>query len=252
MKASYLNTDYMTVGEVAAKAGLTVRTVQYYDQQGLLRPSAKGSRNLRLYTEDDLERLYRILCYKDLGLSIKEIQRRLEEEQHPEDVIQRLQEEIQSERDQLLDNVKRYASLKNLESYMLDNEINSWQDLSELMEFLQIKWSLIWDFNVDSKEEAAKRQSGNTVKQSLLPYYALITETVRLMRAGLPPDSEETMDLMGRFESLFSKKRDEALLFVNPEYFNLWREDYTTLWREIKDYMKEAEEHYLKREEGKE
>ena len=66
---------YMTTGEIAAKAGLTIRTVQYYDQKGLLSPSAKGSRNLRLYTEKDLNRLYQILCYKFLGLSLKEIRK---------------------------------------------------------------------------------------------------------------------------------------------------------------------------------
>ena len=251
MKESNLNTEYMTVGEVAAKAGLTVRTVQYYDQQGLLSPSAKGSRNLRLYTGEDLERLYRILCYKELGLSIKEIRFKLEEEQRPGGIIKRLQEEISSEKDQLLDSAKRYAALKNLESYMVDNEIARWKDLSELMEFLQVKWDLIWELNLDSEEEAVRKESGNTVKQSLLPYYTVITETVRLMRAGLPPDSEETMDLIGRFETMFSETRDEALLFVNPDYLKLWREDYTVLWQEIKDYMREAEAYYLKREEGK-
>lgn len=250
MKDSYLNTDYMTVGEVAAKAGLTVRTVQYYDQQGLLSPSAKGSRNLRLYTGEDLERLYRILCYKELGLSIKEIRLKLEEEQRPGEIIRRLKEEIGSEKEQLLNSVKRYAALKNLESYILDNEVTSWQDLSDLMEFLQIKWSLIWDFNLDS-EEAVQKQPSNKTRQSLLPYYTLIEETVQLMREGLPPDSEEAMDLMGRFEALFSKKRDEALLSVDPELLNLWREDYTALWQGIKEYMREAEGYYLKREEGK-
>ncbi len=251
MKDSYLNTDYMTVGEVAAKAGLTVRTVQYYDQQGLLSPSAKGSRNLRLYTGEDLERLYRILCYKELGLSIKDIRGKLEEEQHPGGIIQRLQEEIVSEKDQLLASVKRYAALKNLESYMADNEIDSWKDLADLMEFLGIKWSLIWDFNLDSEEEAVRKQTSNKAKQLLMPYYTLIEEAVRLMRTGLPPDSEEAMNLMGRFEAQFSKKRDAALLSMDPEFLNLWREDYTALWQEIKDYMREAEAYYLKREEGK-
>ena len=40
--------EYMTIGELADKVGVTVRTIQYYDQENLLKPSAKGSRNQRL------------------------------------------------------------------------------------------------------------------------------------------------------------------------------------------------------------
>ncbi len=63
----------MTVGEVARRAGVTVRSVQYYDQQGILSPSAKGAHNERLYTPADLDRLYCVLCLKYAGLSLGQI-----------------------------------------------------------------------------------------------------------------------------------------------------------------------------------
>ncbi|MFR8009186.1 MAG: MerR family DNA-binding transcriptional regulator, partial [Gordonibacter urolithinfaciens] len=46
---------YLTVGELARRVGVTVRTIQYYDQQGLLSPSAKGPQNQRLYTDDNVK-----------------------------------------------------------------------------------------------------------------------------------------------------------------------------------------------------
>ena len=64
---------YMTVGEIAQRAGVTVRSVQYYDQQGILSPSAKGPHNQRLYTSEDLDRLYCVLCLKYAGLSLGQI-----------------------------------------------------------------------------------------------------------------------------------------------------------------------------------
>ena len=64
---------YMTVGEIAQRAGVTVRSVQYYDQQGILSPSAKGPHNQRLYTHEDLDRLYCVLCLKYAGLSLGQI-----------------------------------------------------------------------------------------------------------------------------------------------------------------------------------
>lgn len=51
------NQEYLTVGEFARRVGVTVRTIQYYDQKGLLSPSAKGPRNERLYTECEVTAL---------------------------------------------------------------------------------------------------------------------------------------------------------------------------------------------------
>ena len=55
--------NYMTIGELADKVGVTVRTIQYYDQENLLKPSAKGSRNQRLYTEKDEEKQKELLLW---------------------------------------------------------------------------------------------------------------------------------------------------------------------------------------------
>ena len=45
---------YMTVGEVAGKMGVTVRTLQYYDREGLLSPAAESEGGRRLYTDRDV------------------------------------------------------------------------------------------------------------------------------------------------------------------------------------------------------
>ncbi|PYI54815.1 MerR family transcriptional regulator [Paenibacillus flagellatus] len=61
------------VGELARMAGLTIRTLRYYDQIGLYSPSGHSASGHRLYTESDVERLHRILSLKELGLSLDEI-----------------------------------------------------------------------------------------------------------------------------------------------------------------------------------
>lgn len=65
--------DYMTVGEMAKKMGVTVRTLQYYDQQGLLSPSAESEGGRRLYTDRDMILLHQILSLKHLGFSLDAI-----------------------------------------------------------------------------------------------------------------------------------------------------------------------------------
>jgi DNA-binding transcriptional MerR regulator len=61
------------IGEVAAATGLTVRTLHHYDEIGLLRPSARSDAGYRLYSDDDVRRLYRIVASRRLGLALYEI-----------------------------------------------------------------------------------------------------------------------------------------------------------------------------------
>jgi DNA-binding transcriptional MerR regulator len=61
------------VGELAQIAGLTIRTLRYYDHIGLYSPSGHSDSGHRLYTEADITRLQQILSLKELGLSLDEI-----------------------------------------------------------------------------------------------------------------------------------------------------------------------------------
>jgi DNA-binding transcriptional MerR regulator len=60
-------------GEFAQKAGLTVRTLRWYDKVGLLHPSQHTESGQRLYSNDDFIRLQSIITLKYIGLSLDEI-----------------------------------------------------------------------------------------------------------------------------------------------------------------------------------
>src|SRR6476619_6443235 len=62
-----------TVGAVARMAGVTVRTLHHYDEIGLLRASARSPAGYRRYGEADLDRLQRILFYRELGFGLDQI-----------------------------------------------------------------------------------------------------------------------------------------------------------------------------------
>ena len=63
----------MTVHEVAKLAGVSTRTLRYYDQVGLLPPANTTEAGYRLYSQTDLVRLQRILFLRELDFPIKEI-----------------------------------------------------------------------------------------------------------------------------------------------------------------------------------
>ncbi|ENJ9655542.1 methyltransferase domain-containing protein [Clostridium botulinum] len=62
-----------TTGEFAKKAGVTIRTLRYYDKIGLLVPSSHNELGHRLYSKEDFGKLQKILTLKFIGLSLEDI-----------------------------------------------------------------------------------------------------------------------------------------------------------------------------------
>src|SRR5689334_11627143 len=63
----------MTVGEIAERCGVTVRTLHHYDRIGLLAPSGRSAAGYRLYTDADLQRLQHLVVYRRLGFPLQDI-----------------------------------------------------------------------------------------------------------------------------------------------------------------------------------
>lgn len=64
---------HLTIGAVARRAGITVRTLHHYDHIGLVRPGARSESGYRLYNAEDIERLHAVQSLKQLGLSLDAI-----------------------------------------------------------------------------------------------------------------------------------------------------------------------------------
>ena len=62
-----------TTGEIAKLCGVSVRTVQYYDDRGILIPSELSEGGRRLYSEQDLKRMKTVCFLRDTGLSLNSI-----------------------------------------------------------------------------------------------------------------------------------------------------------------------------------
>ena len=80
------------VNEVSRLAGVSKRTLQFYDDEGLL-PAQRSKDNYRLYDDATLERLWEILVYRAMGLDLKEI-KDLQKNQYLEKKIRGLRQQI--------------------------------------------------------------------------------------------------------------------------------------------------------------
>lgn len=91
-----------TVKDLARLAGITPRTLHYYDEIGLLKPSQVGDNGYRYYGEESLLRLQQILLYRQLELPLDEIKKLMGRRDF--DILNALEAHklaIQQKRDQL-------------------------------------------------------------------------------------------------------------------------------------------------------
>lgn len=74
-----MNTDLrFTIKQLARQAGVSVRTLHYYDEIGLLRPARNPENNYRIYGRPAVLRLQQILFLRELGLGLEQIQEMLD------------------------------------------------------------------------------------------------------------------------------------------------------------------------------
>lgn len=100
----------MTVHEVSRLAGVSIRTLQYYDKIGLLHPSEYTGAGYRLYDDADLERLQQILLFRELEFSLKDIRKILESPDFDRSKALEQQIELLKLKKEHLDNLINYAT----------------------------------------------------------------------------------------------------------------------------------------------
>lgn len=70
--------EHFQIGEVADTVGLSLRTIRYYEEIGLVAPSGRTEGGFRLYTDSDIERLHLVKALKPIGMSLETMGRLLE------------------------------------------------------------------------------------------------------------------------------------------------------------------------------
>ncbi|MDF1495846.1 MerR family transcriptional regulator [Caproiciproducens sp. CPB-2] len=115
-----------TINQLAKLAGVSTRTLRYYDQCGLLPPKTVRSNGYRIYGETEVNRLQQILFYRELGVELSEIGRILAEKDF--DGLSALQNHLTALRekrarlDRLIGNVQKSISAMKGEAEMTDEE----------------------------------------------------------------------------------------------------------------------------------
>ena len=128
-----------TTGEIARLAGVSVRTVQYYDQRGILTPSELSEGGRRLYSEEDLKRLHIICFLRDAGFPISSISALFSEENPKSMISLLLEEQEEALRNELSECEKKLKIIECLKKELKETESFSIESIADVAHSMKQK-----------------------------------------------------------------------------------------------------------------
>ncbi|MCZ4550981.1 MerR family transcriptional regulator [Gordonia rubripertincta] len=121
----------MLIGELSRQTGVSARMLRHYDSLGLVRPTDRSDGGYREYSNDDILRIFRVESLRSLGLSLREVQRALDEPDFaPTELVGEL---IEQTRERLA----REQELLDRLHQVNDTDPGTWSDVLGLIELVR-------------------------------------------------------------------------------------------------------------------
>ena len=243
---------FMTVGEVAKKMGVTVRTLQYYDKEGLLSPSAESEGGRRLYTDKDLITLHQILSLKSLGFSLDDIKERLTSLETPADVANALTEQADDIRRKIEQLQASLSAIEQLKAEVLQMQTVNFKKYADIIVNLQMKndsYYLIKRFDDDTLDHIRSQFDKQSGLDFMDRFNRLSDEIVQLQKENVPPESEKCQQVVKEYWGLIMEftNGDMSMLPKLMEVGNI--DTATNAWEErqkiVNDYLEPALQVYF-------
>ena len=214
-----------SISQVAKLTGVSIRTFQYYDEIGLLKPSELTAAGYRMYDDNTLQTLQQILLFKELGFPLKEIKEILEKPDFDRIAAFKKQKELfllkRARLDrliQLLERLEKGEQCMSFKEFDLSDYINALEDFkSNQTETVIQHWGSIENFDLfiqkikDDEEHVAKlaiQQFGSIEKYTEEMKHNLehFSEIMEEWHSQIP----EEMRAEDKFLKLASHKGEDA------------------------------------------
>lgn len=208
---------HMTVGELAKRMGVTVRTLQYYDKQGLLSPSSISEGGRRLYTDKDMVKLHQILSLKHLGFALEDIKNRLIPLESPDEVAQALAgqaEAIRMKIDDLRETLREVEALREEVVCMQEVDFRKYADIIVNLQMKNEYYWLIKHFDGRTLEHIRTRFDRDSGMAFFENFQKLQEEAISLQEKGVDAAGAEGQDFARRYWEMIEEftQKDDSML----------------------------------------
>lgn len=192
----------MTIHEVSKLAGVSIRTLQYYDKIDLLHPSGHSDAGYRLYDDTDLERLQHILLFRELEFPLKDIKAILNSPDFDREKALEQQIELLKLKKEHIDNLMNFAlGIKLLGVKNMDFKAFDRSKLDEYSKQAKELYSNIPEYN--EMEEKQNNRSADDDKLLADRFMLLFKEAGGLKECGAA--SSEAQDLVKRIQNFITE-----------------------------------------------
>ena len=193
----------MKIGELAERTGLTVRTLRWYDQIGLLPPSGRTESGHRVYNEEDLARLQKILSLRALDFTLEEITDCLASPGFDHFTLVRMHR-VRAERE-----LQRTGELRDrlarLEGYLERREEISTESFINAIEGSIMIEKYYSNEELEKLAERAEVVGEERMREAEKEWSDLFAEVREQMEKGAEPTSEPVLALARRWKSLIEE-----------------------------------------------
>ena len=188
------------IGRLAEQTGLSIRTLHWYDEIGLLRPSERTESGHRIYSREDVARLQQILSLRDLGFALEEIKECLDDPAFDHYTIVRmhrirLQREVEKTR-QLCERLQR------LEYQLQRGEMISSEEFIKTIESI----TMTEKYYTKEQQEYLKNRYEEVGEERILQvqkeWEDLIAAARAEMEKGSDPMSEPVLEIARKWNGL--------------------------------------------------
>lgn len=244
---------YLTVGEMAHKMNVSVRTLQYYDREGLLKPSALSEGGRRLYTYRDMVMLHQILSLKHLGFSLADIRESLLPLDDPRDVADVLAQQAEAVRAQIAALKATLENLTKLREEVLSMKEVDFRCYADIVINLEMRNDLYWAFkyfDADTRDEIRAGFDQERGRDFLTKFQNLQSEAAECRSRGLDRESPEAQDLAHRFWALVLQFTDGDPQVLSKLVALHEDDSFSEAWNKLEPvkYLEDALSVYLERQ----
>jgi len=184
----------MTVGELAKKMEVTVRTIQYYDRMEILKPSAESEGGFRLYTDKELMKLQQILSLKYLGFSLSDIKNCIISLDSPADVVDVLTQQADIIKERIASMTEALQAIEKLKNETLQIETVDFRRYAEIIVRLRNGGKDYWaikKFNDKILDHVRTNFGDESENITINAWEQLCDEAEKLQQSKIQPASEQ-------------------------------------------------------------
>jgi len=249
-----MNYDKLTVGQLAKKVNVTVRTLQYYDKINLLKPSSFTEGGRRLYSANDITILHQIITLKSLGLSLEAIKEKLVPINSNDDVKRMLtkQTELINEQISIANNV--LVSIDMIMKEIEASDTVDWSKYANMVKLINENNEHFWIMNFlddDMLSNISKVHNQFSEKEIpsdwLIKYMKTIIELIDKDHTPSSPEAQLLAKEMWGILEKYSGEQPDMIKKLYDFYSqgNKWPSKYAVMQEKSFKFIEEAIEFYL-------